>query len=169
MSVDYPNPNQVGRSKLEDWPMALAHTSVESARDRDAEARRQLQELDRLLRQPDGRPSLQLASGEAVELPDSVLDLLRDAVREMAYGGVAVVAALQPELTTQQAAELLSVSRQHFVGLLERGELPYHRHGTHRRVRTSDLLAYKRAQEASRRDALDRLTALSEELGLYDR
>ena len=101
MSADYPNRDQVGRSKLEDWPMALAHTSVESARDRDAEARRQLQELDRLLRQPDGRPSLQLPSGEAVGLPDSVLDLLREAVREMAYGGVAVVAALQPELTTQ--------------------------------------------------------------------
>ena len=146
MSADYPNLDQAGRGKLEDWPMALARTSVDSAR--DAEARRQLQELDRLLRQPDERPSLQLASGEAVELPDSVLDLLREAVREMAYGGVAVVAALQPELTTQQAAELLNVSRQHFVGLLERGELPYHRHGTHRRVRTSDLLAYKRAQEA---------------------
>jgi hypothetical protein len=57
-----------------------------------------------------------------VELPDSVLDLLGEAVREMAYGGVAVVAALQPELTTLQAAELLNVSRQHFVGLLERGE-----------------------------------------------
>ena len=147
--------------------MALSHDVVEVAS--DAQALRQLRELDRLLQRLDERPRLLLASGEVVELPDTLVDLLRDSAREMAYGGVATVTALQPELTTQQAAELLNVSRQHLVALLERGELPYHRRGTHRRVRTSDLLAYKRARDARRRDALDRLTALSEELGLYDR
>ncbi|HEX5503538.1 MAG TPA: excisionase family DNA-binding protein, partial [Thermomicrobiales bacterium] len=72
------------------------------------------------------------------------------------------------ELTTQQAADLLNVSRQYLIRLLERGDLPFTRTGTHRRIRLDDVLRYKDARSARRREGLRRLTRLSEELGLYD-
>ena len=72
------------------------------------------------------------------------------------------------ELTTQEAADLLNVSRQYLVRLLEDGAMPFTKTGTHRRIRFGDLMAYKRARDATRRQGLKRLTRLSEELGLYD-
>lgn len=114
---------------------------------RDVDARRHLEELDRQLRQTDERPRLLLTTG-VVALPDSVLEALRDAVRALAHGGVVAVATLPPDLTTQQAAWLLQVSRPSLVALLERGEIPSHRRGTQRRVRTSDLLDYRRTLQA---------------------
>lgn len=72
------------------------------------------------------------------------------------------------ELTTQEAADFLNMSRQFFVTLLERGELPFEKVGTHRRVRFKDVLEYKERRRAERRQALAELTALAEERGDYD-
>ena len=71
-------------------------------------------------------------------------------------------------LTTQEAADFLNMSRQFFVTLLERGELPFEKVGTHRCVRFKDLLEYKERRRAERRKALAELTALAEESGDYD-
>lgn len=73
------------------------------------------------------------------------------------------------DLTTQQAAALLGVSRQFFVKLLESGALPFHVSGTHRRVYLKDLLTYKEQRDRERRKALDQMAKETEELGLYDK
>jgi excisionase family DNA binding protein len=113
-------------------------------------------------------PRLLTSADETIDLPEPLALLLRDAARHLAEGQDVRLLATDAELTTQQAADLLNVSRPYLVRLLDKGELPYHRVGTHRRVRVADLLVYKRQRDEQRREALSELTHLSQELGLYD-
>jgi excisionase family DNA binding protein len=71
------------------------------------------------------------------------------------------------ELSTQQGADMLNVSRPYLIGLLESGEIPYRKVGRHRRIRFEDLMDYMRRDDLRRRAAADDLAAISEELGLY--
>jgi excisionase family DNA binding protein len=132
--------------------------------------RARLAHLDELLdRGPDALPCLLMPDGDNIELPASASALLRRLVHLLAAGRTVMVEPLERELTTQQAADLLDVSRPYLVRLLDRGEIPWTRTGTHRRVRLEDLLAYKRRRDADRRAALGELTRLSDKLGLYGR
>jgi excisionase family DNA binding protein len=101
-------------------------------------------------------------------LPVAAVRLLRDLLREMAQGHAVSLVPMHAELTTQQAADSLNVSRPYVVKLLESGALPHRKVGTHRRVRYDDLLRYKHAIDAKRLEALKKLQDESEELGLYD-
>ena len=78
-----------------------------------------------------------------MELPTSALRLLLDILAEYAEGNAVKVAPIHAELTTQEAADMLSVSRPHLVKLLEEGALPFHKAGKHRRVRFADLMRFK--------------------------
>ncbi|MFB6905579.1 MULTISPECIES: helix-turn-helix domain-containing protein [Streptomyces] len=88
-------------------------------------------------------------------------------VRALAAGKAVTVAPVNTTLTTQEAADLLGVSRPTFVKILDEGGLSYTRPGRHRRVLLADVLDYKEARRSQRRQGLDELTRLTEESGLY--
>lgn len=119
---------------------------------------------------PSGRVVLVVddAPETKVSVPAPAFKLLIDVLDELAKGNAVTVAPVHKELTTQQAAELLNVSRPYFISLLEAGALPYRKVGTHRRVRLADVLAYQKADEGQRRERQRALTREAEELGLYD-
>ncbi|NOT68943.1 MAG: helix-turn-helix domain-containing protein [Methylophilaceae bacterium] len=103
---------------------------------------------------------------EDLVLPGQVMQLLLDIVSEMAKGNAISLVPIHHELSTQEAANLLNVSRPHLVSLLEKNELPHRKVGAHRRVLASDVLAYKASLLDKRNKALDELTAMSQELGM---
>lgn len=108
-------------------------------------------------------------NGEHIVLPGEVFEALRDIVRLMAQGRAVTIAPVHQRLTTQEAAELLGISRPTFVKLLEAGELPYERPGRHRRVRLVDVLEYRDRRSTQRREALDRMVEIADESGMYER
>jgi excisionase family DNA binding protein len=99
-------------------------------------------------------------------VPAAALTLFLRLLKEMARGHAVTLLPLQTELTTTQAAEMLNVSRPFLIRLLEDGQLPYRKVGTHRRVQLQDVLAYKTRTDTARREALDELTAEAQRLGL---
>jgi excisionase family DNA binding protein len=103
--------------------------------------------------------------GAEVALPARVVEALR-VVLQLAQGNTVTVVPSHTELTTQQAADLLSVSRPYLVQLLEEGTIPHRKVGPRRRIRLADLLSYIRSEEERRREALAELTREAQELGL---
>jgi excisionase family DNA binding protein len=150
---------------------ALAHpgaTTIPNAHDIQlaAESRRKLSAFT----ETGGDITLAVAadSGETtqIRIPSAALQLLFAALSEMAQGNGVSLLPVHAKLTTQQAADLLNVSRPHFVGLLEKGEMPFRLVGNQRRVRLQDVLAYKAYTDADRRAALDDLARLGQDVGI---
>jgi excisionase family DNA binding protein len=116
-----------------------------------------------------GGVRLELKSGSTSEeliLPPSALRLLHRLLTELGQGNAVTLTPIRAELTSQQAADLLNVSRPHLVKLLDEGAIPSRKVGTHRRVQLEDLLTYKRDFLARRQAALEELAALSQELDM---
>ena len=103
---------------------------------------------------------------EQVELPAVAVRLLVDLLSAMAEGNAVTLIPIHAELTTQQAADLLGVSRPFFIKQLEEGVIPYRRVGTHRRILFSELMRYKHEIDEKRTDALDELTRQAQELDM---
>jgi excisionase family DNA binding protein len=101
-----------------------------------------------------------------VELPTSALRLLVDILAELADGNGVKVVPVHAELTTQEAADMLNVSRPYLVKLLEDGVLRFHRTGKHRRVRFADLMQYKEARDRASEVAMAELARQAQELGM---
>ena len=94
-----------------------------------------------------------MAGEESVQIPAQAVRLLREMLDQMARGYAVALTPMHTELTTRQAADLLQVSRTFLVRLLDEGRIPCRKVGAHRRVRTDDILAYRRETESRRRDA----------------
>ena len=105
-------------------------------------------------------------TGEEIPLPPSAAKLLIDGLAEFAKGHDVRLLPIHAELTTQEAAELLNLSRQYVVRLLDDGKIPSHKVGTHRRVRLEDVLAYKGMLDADRLDALKKLVDEAQDLDM---
>jgi excisionase family DNA binding protein len=106
--------------------------------------------------------------GEEIELPISAVHLLQRVISHLAHGEAISLVPVSQQLTTQEAADLLNVSRPYLIKLLEQGKIPYTKTGTHRRIQLNDVLEYKSIRDTERHQALDQLSQLSQEMGEYD-
>jgi len=106
------------------------------------------------------------ADGGTITLPAAAVKMLVALLSEMAAGNAVTLVPVHAELTTQQAADFLGVSRPFLIKRMTEGHVPHRKVGTHRRVRVRDLLAYKARMDEQRRAALDELAGQSQELGM---
>jgi excisionase family DNA binding protein len=106
------------------------------------------------------------ATQTTVKLPAQAVGLLLRILEEMARGNAVTIIPVQAELTTQEAADMLNISRPSLIQLLDEGKIEYRRVGTHRRVRFESLMKYKRQADEQRRAVLEELAAYDQELGI---
>src|SRR5215218_656926 len=107
------------------------------------EEHRNVKAVNELLAASEGKPALVSPDGRKVELSHSVHRVLLEAVEHLSHGSPVQILPLHSYLTTQQAADLLGVSRPYLVELLESGVIQFHKVGKHRRVLAEDLVVYK--------------------------
>ncbi|MCB9767191.1 MAG: excisionase family DNA-binding protein [Candidatus Omnitrophica bacterium] len=99
-------------------------------------------------------------------LPETTVRLVVDLLSETSRGNPVAIMPLKTEFSTQQAANFLNVSRPFFVNLLEKGEIPFRKVGSHRRVRFDDLIRYKKKTDKRSLEALDELVTQAQDLGM---
>ncbi len=152
-------PGLLSRPKLQPPPSeadaALAADAVRALRVREPRRKKASSSAVRV--------SVDGATARSVVVPRAAFELFLQILSQMAEGNAVTLVPIHAELTTQQAADLLNVSRPFLIGLLDAERIPYRRVGTHRRILFSDLLAYQRQDEAERRRVADELTALAQE------
>lgn len=101
-----------------------------------------------------------------VEMPVTALKLLVNVLTELGDGNTVKLIPIHAELTTQEGADMLNISRPTFIKLLDEEKIPYHHTGNRRKVKFVDVKTYQERLEAQRRATLDELSALDQELGL---
>lgn len=127
-------------------------------------ARASAEELSRFLgKLPDAERARVRIDGNELILPRKALALLREVLVEMGQGHAVTIVPTHAELTTQQAANILNVSRPYLVKLLEEGGIPFTKTGVHRRIRYRDLMEYRERVQAASRAALKELAAQAQE------
>ncbi len=118
---------------------------------------------------PEASPNVELRARRhrqhaEADIPTEVYRLFLEVLKQLAEGNAVTIVPVHAELTTQQAADILNVSRPFLVQLLEQRRIPFHKVGTHRRLYAKDLLAYKRQDDERRRQIARKLTQLAEEI-----
>jgi excisionase family DNA binding protein len=132
-------------------------------------ARESIPQLAKLLHQQLHEVQLRVATYDveaAVAIPATTLPLLANILQEMAQGNAVMLVPVQAELTTQQAADLLNVSRPFLIDLIDKKAIPCRMVGSHRRIPLRDLLAYKQQTAAAASRSLDELAAQAQELNM---
>ncbi len=141
-------PSAVSHTEAQEFLILLRSHSVRSRRNQTA--------------------SLVGADGSTKELPTALYDLLVTVVSILESGSGVTVVPLGAELTTAETAELLNVSRPHVIKMLEAGEIPFHKAGTHRRVFLEDILTFREARNVQFNNAMAKLHGIHEQLDLPD-
>ncbi|WP_017318182.1 helix-turn-helix domain-containing protein [Mastigocladopsis repens] len=141
--------------------------SVESVVAQEKEAQT-FKELERILQSEGSKVKLLGANGEQIDIPESLHQVLHHVVQAFVKGRIISIIPENCEMTTQQAADFLNVSRPYLIKLLEQGEIPHIKVGTHRRVPFQDLMKYKEQRDMKRRQALQELTQFLQDEGFYD-
>jgi excisionase family DNA binding protein len=136
-------------------PVSIADNETEPVRN-----------LSRLVQ--NGNVRLVGPDGNVQALPETVRELLFAILKNLQAGEAVSIVPEHQQLTTQRAADILGVSRPFLVGTLERGEIPFHMVGSHRRIYLRDLLAYKKDRDAARHEAINRMAKAELEAGTYD-
>ncbi|RTL43641.1 MAG: helix-turn-helix domain-containing protein [Candidatus Melainabacteria bacterium] len=106
--------------------------------------------------------------GQEIPLPEPLYRVLEQVVPLLAADMAVSIVPVGHLLTTQEAADLLNVSRPYLIKLLQEGDISFERVGTHRRIRFEDLMEYKHKRDKKRRSALKKLTKMAQEASLYD-
>jgi excisionase family DNA binding protein len=140
-------------------PMAISPQPAEAA---------SLHHLERLLASGSSQARLIGINGETEILPESIYQVLCQVVRAMAAGNSISLVPSHRELTTQEAADTLNVSRPYLIGLLEKGEIPFTKVGSHRRIRLQDIMTYQQKRDRNRRQTLREFTGFLQDEGFYD-
>lgn len=127
------------------------------------------QELSNLVDNLSGLGKIAIvADGQKIEMPSIVSIALMEVIKTLNKGNSITLISMDKELTTQQAADILNVSRPYFIKLLETGEIPFKKTGTHRKILMQDLMKYREQRAETRKSKIEELSNLSQELGLYD-
>jgi excisionase family DNA binding protein len=132
----------------------------------DAELATESSRVLSALTQGDGEFRVHLEDGQELVLPSAARTLLVLLLTEMSRGNAVRIIPIHAELTTQEAAEFLNVSRPHVIKLLEKGEIRFHMTGTHRRIKFEDLAEYRQRKENERDEAMRELAEQAQELGM---
>lgn len=141
-------------TKKEQQEAKLAHDTLEGA--------------SKYISKEEGNHRVELLVDESVKVtvPESALDFLLKFLPSLGEGQAVSILALGIEMSTQQAADILNVSRPHLVKLLEDDEIPYHKVGSHRRIKAKDLMEYKVKWDEEREGMLNELTSQAQELDM---
>jgi excisionase family DNA binding protein len=108
------------------------------------------------------------ASGAAAELPPAVITVLRQVLEHLGGGRSVSIIPVEAEFTPNEAADYLNVSRTFVLKLLDEGQIPFRRVGSHRRIRFGDLRNYEIRQQGQADEAMDEMAHINQELGLYE-
>lgn len=128
-----------------------------------------VKDLEQHLHNECGQAKLVLADGQEFIFPEALAGMFCDLVQAVASGKTVSIVPSDRELTTQEAADLLNVSRPFLIKLLEIGDIPFLKVGSHRRIPFQKLMSYKKNRDDERSILLDELTQMSLEVGGYDR
>lgn len=128
---------------------------------------RELKDLHVMLSQERGQVVFANSEGKELPIPHSIDVLLQQAVEALLDGAPVSLIPRDAEMTTQQAADYLNVSRPYLIKLLDSGDIPYSTVGRHRRILASDLLEYKEVRNRRRRKSLSERTSFLHDKGFY--
>ena len=152
-------------------PSTLHEKDIESPKPAEIELAKETSRKLAPHLQKDHELRLQIKNGRDLEelvLPRRVAKILLDMLVEVGMGNVVQLTSLQPEISTQQAADLLNVSRPYVVKLVEERAIPSRKVGPRRLLLLNDVMTFKKQMYKDRLEAMNELTRLSQEMGLYD-